>query len=316
MGSVLPLRAARRGLLLAAACSCGRLGYGEQSLQDAGARKPDALVTRAADAGELAADAGQSVSAVSSDAGQNVDAGRCPAQRELDFCEQLPALPEEPVLDGELDCGPALRELPRRGWTGARELPDSARARYAVAWRTDGLYFYVEVDDAERLPATQLDGKPWCGDGVELYADSDARFGSAPDYDDPGTMQLLAAAPPRDVSQPRAPDVRFHTRSEADLGAWSAARHGTWARDGGYVLEGFVTAADLGLPAWSLAPDARVGLDVAIDVSVPAADQMSQADCGFRAGQYFLRTASEPCTVEDCRPYKNVAAFCTPVLVQ
>jgi hypothetical protein len=299
-------------------CSCGRLGYGElAAMKDAGPRaiepKPDARVEIRVDAGSVLADAGS----VQADAGEP-DAGRCPARRALDFCEQLPELPDEPVLDGELDCGPQLRDLPQRGWTGTGALPAEQRARYAVAWRPNGLYFFVEVDDPERRPAPASEGKPWCGDGVELYADADGRFTAPPAYDDPGTMQLLAAAPAPSDAVARAPDVRFHTRSEADVGEWSDARHGTWPRDGGYVLESFVTAEELALTELHLTAGGRVGIDVAIDVSVASAagDQTGQADCGFRAGQYFLRVAAEPCASESCRPYTNVSAFCTPMLLR
>ena len=289
-------------------CSCGRLGYAEHAaVRDAGRSVPlpvteDARVEVDASAGALDA--------------AMLDAGRCPPRLTHDFCEALPELADEPVLDGELDCGPQLRELPQRGWTGMRALPADQRARYAVAWRPNGLYFYVEVDDPQRLPATALEGKPWCGDGVELYADADGRFTAPPAYDDPGTMQLLAAAPAQLTSFERAPDVRFHTRSEEDVGEWNGTRHGTWPRADGYVLEGFVTAEELALPELNLSAGDHVGIDVAINVSVTGSDQTSQGDCGFRAGQYFLRVASEPCTTETCRPYKNVAAFCTPLLVR
>ena len=303
--------------------SCGRLGFSERGAADAGTRPRDAQVapdaSDAMDASALPDTGSPATAGASADA--QTDAGGCEVQRALDYCEQLPALREEPVMDGQLDCGPELVDMPQRGWTGAGEPPANQRARYAVAWHPNGLYFYVEVDDPERLPASQQEGRPWCGDGVELYADADGRFSAPPGYDNPGTMQLLAAAPAQQPDAPRAPDVRFHTRSEAEQGAWSGARHGMWPRDGGYVLEGFVTAEDLDLPRLALAVGRRVGIDVGVNVSFASTDTPAEsdadagaADCALRAGQYFLRVASEPCSLETCRPYMNVGAFCTPML--
>src|SRR5262249_4302906 len=153
-----------------------------------------------------------------------------------DYCTAtLPALPEAPVLDGVLDCGPALVPLPVQGWTGTQALPDTQRARYALAWRPNGLYFYVEVDDPLVLPAPGgLD--TWCGDGVELYADADGKFAAPLAYDDPGTIQLLAAAPAEEMSTPPPSDVRFHTRSKFSAGDWTRG-HTVVRRDGGYALE-------------------------------------------------------------------------------
>src|SRR4029077_15936789 len=124
----------------------------------------------------------------------------CTPSAARDYCLQLPALPQAPQFDGVLDCGPSLIDLPAIGWTASQALPSDNHARYAAAWRPDGLYFYVEVDDMLRLPALASDVDPWCGDGVELYADSNGNYVSAPDYDDPGAMQLLAVAPPQNQS--------------------------------------------------------------------------------------------------------------------
>ena len=229
-----------------------------------------------------------------------------------DYCLALPSLAEAPVLDGALDCGPALIELVPVGWHSPEAYLGDHPARYASAWRPDGLYFYIEVDDALRLPALASDKDPWCGDGIELYADADGVYVSAPDYDDPGAIQLLATAPARDPSTVLAVDARYHTRSNKRGSDWPASGHITVARANGYALEAFVTAADLALSSWSLAAGAHVGIDIAINVSVGI--ESERVECGYNLGQYYLRVSSTPCTSDACRPYSNASAFCTPVL--
>jgi hypothetical protein len=157
-----------------------------------------------------------------SDAGSTLDAAvatdaavGCTRSAAHDYCLQLPALAQAPALDGVLDCGPTLIDLPALGWNSSQSMPSDTHARYAAAWRPDGLYFYVEVDDPLRLSALASDVDPWCGDGVELYADADGKFYSAPDFDDPGTMQLLAVAPARDPGSTLAVDARYHSRSDS-----------------------------------------------------------------------------------------------------
>lgn len=230
-----------------------------------------------------------------------------------DYCTTLPALPQAPVLDGALDCGPALIDLTPSGWNSTQAMPADNRARYAVAWRPDGLYFYVEVDDPVRLPALASDVDPWCGDGIELYADADGKFYSAPDYDDPGTMQLLATAPAGVAGTALAVDALYHTRSDARAHDWAASRHVVVPRDNGYALEAFIAAEDLELSSLTLASGGSVGFDIAINVSVASATSQ-KAGCGYYMGQYYLRVSRSSCNSDNCRPYSNVAAFCTPAL--
>jgi hypothetical protein len=71
-------------------------------------------------------------------------------------------------------------------------------------------------------------------------------------------------------------------------------------------------AADLELSSWHLAAGGKVGLDIAINVSV--ASETQKVDCGHYLGQYFLRLSRLPCSTDSCRPFSNVAAFCTPLL--
>jgi hypothetical protein len=61
-----------------------------------------------------------------------------------------------------------------------------------------------------------------------------------------------------------------------------------------------------------LAAGGTVGIDIAINVSV--ANESQKVGCGYILGQYYLRLSRLPCATDSCRPYSNVAAFCTPLL--
>lgn len=334
-------------ICLLALSACLRIGYEEQPREpiDAGyANQRDAAVlfdaAGASDAVVSTTDAAISMDAAATldaakpadaaaiamvdaaspaDAGSMLDAanpidaavGCTPVMR--DYCVTLPALPEAPVFDGVLDCGPALIELVPVGWHSSEAYAGDHPARYAAAWRPDGLYVYIEVDDTLVLPAPASEVEPWCGDGIELYVDADGVYMSAPDYDEPGAIQLLATAPARDSSTALAVDARYHTRDPDDrIADWEASRHVAVARANGYALEAFVTAADLDMDSWSLSAGGRLGFDLAINVSV--ADDSEQVECGYNLGQYYLRLSRTPCSSDNCRPYSNAAAFCTPVL--
>ena len=285
---------------------------------------PDAAATDASATLDAAAPADASSmfdAAVTTDAASEPDtsdaapadaAVGCTPTAARDYCLQLPALASAPQLDGVLDCGPTLIDLPVTGWSSSAATPTDNHARYAAAWRMDGLYIYVEVDDPLRLPALASDVDPWCGDGVELYADADGQYVSAPDYDNPGAMQLLAAAPAADPGTALAVDALYHTRTQTRVANWSAARHVMAPRANGYALEAFIAAADLELSSWTLAAGAKVGFDIAINVSV--ADASQRVGCGYYLGQYYLRLSKSNCNSDNCRPYSNAAAFCTATL--
>lgn len=268
--------------------ACGRLGFAE--------------LPAAVDGGERPQDTGTP---------PHEDAAvGCKASQTTDYCSRLPSLPGAPRIDGVLDCGPSLVELPVVGWTGSTPLPSDQRARYAAAWRPNGLYFYVEVDDPQRFPAAR-NRSPWCGDGIEIYADADGVYPSADGYDDPGTIQLLAAAPANNANAARAADERYRAPNQTAAGAWNGM-HLMVPRDGGFALEAFVSASDLDLDSWGLQAGAHVGFDLAINVSTDVND--NRANCEQRLGQYFLRVVGDACTAESCAPYTNANAFCTSTL--
>ena len=68
-----------------------------------------------------------------------------PTPPTLDDCTGVVALPAVPVIDGVLDCGVPLWPMPLQGWSGSSPIPPTVQASLAVAWRTDGLYFFVSV---------------------------------------------------------------------------------------------------------------------------------------------------------------------------
>lgn len=268
-------------LLVPLITGCGLVGYDAQAV--------------VVDGGEDAADA---------------DATTCTAGASADYCAGIPAMSEAPTLDGFVDCGLALQDFAPEGWypTGAEPMPATLGTRFAAAYRPDGLYVYVEVDDAGLYPADVVSGLLYCGDSAEIYVDVDGTFGSPPSYDASGTRQFLARAPEgagtSSIGEVFSQQVR--------IGTWSTSGFVVRPRTGGYALEAFLDDSDLGVGTWTLTQGATIGLDLGVNVST---SDGSPSECGTRIGQYFLRSASpgaDPCFG---RPYCDVTAFCTPTLL-
>jgi hypothetical protein len=220
----------------------------------------------------------------------------------------VPRIGFRPAIDGAPDCPLPYEELPRVGWGAPEPLPDEVRFRRAVAWHPDGLYVLVEIDDPDRFPPPA--GEPvYCGDSVELYIDDDGAYAARPSYDDPGTVQLIAAAPDSD-ERPVQRGQRFARRV---LGVWGTEGFIVAPRPGGYRLEAFVEATDVGVSGWVLAAGGRVGLATSVNVSTP--DGSTAEACGFRLGQFFDRVVS-PATITPCEglPWCDVRPLCTPEL--
>lgn len=270
----------RAPLLLCCLVGCGYLGYGE----------PD--------------------DTPSEDAGSDAASATCPIAAPADYCASLPRLPDAPVLDGVVDCGLTLSAFAPAGWyaIGGAPVPAGFATRYAAAWRPDGLYVYLEVDDANLYPADIVPALLYCGDAAEIYVDADGTFDAPPAYDTMGTRQFLARAPDQGDAQETTGEV---FRQQVRLGAWREAGFSTWTRPGGYALEAFIEAEDLGLSTWSLAAGGSIGLDLGVNVSTVDG---STSDCDVRLGQYFLRDVAS--LVDPClgRPYCDVGGFCTPTL--
>lgn len=292
----------------------------------------DAEIDAAMDATRTANDTGLSDSSMDSDmdTGSDTDAEapivdasddaeddadeRPPACAEfsepIDHCLEIPYLSGPPliegILDGEIDCAPPLYAIDPIGWTGRQPIPPGNSARYAMGYREDGLYLFVQVTDPDRLPAARGE-ELWRGDGVEVYLDSDGDFPDAPDYDDPGTMQFIIAAPEDDTT----PSTRAAVyRDQNNLGSWESSRFAAFPTDTGYVLEAWFSANDLGLSSWALEASGTIGFNLAIDVSTTP-DDLSNPDLyGTRIGQYFLYVGGSFCG----EPYCSSDAFCTPQL--
>jgi hypothetical protein len=215
-----------------------------------------------------------------------------------------------PVLDGVVDCGLVPRAFGAAGWypTASVGMPSGMNTRFAAAWREDGIYVYFEVDDPSLYPAAIADGLLYCGDSAEIYLDADGMYANAPTYDSPGTRQFVARVPPQGSTVEHTGEIFNQQIRQA---GWNAGSFGIWTRPGGYVLEAFITQADLAVGG-TFTANQHIGLDLGVNVST--ADG-SPAECGFRIGQFFLSNGSS--TTSPCfgRPYCDVNAFCAPQLV-
>jgi hypothetical protein len=230
----------------------------------------------------------------------------CTLSDAVDPCTGLMPLEAAPTIDGVLDCGPVPTTIVPTAWNGTAALPTGHTTQLAVAHRPDGLYLYVEVHG--QVPAPHPSTTPiYCGDAIELYIDADGVLDPAGNYDVPGTMQMIVAAP-ASASAPNPHAERF--RQGSTQGAWTgAAWQVAWLADG-YALEAFVVAADLGLTTW--APTGSVGLDLVIDVAGPASSP--DLRCGLQLGQYFLRVQTDATSCGG-EPWCDARAFCTPGLL-
>lgn len=267
-------------------CGCGYIGYDSVAapLTEAGV---DASVDGATDGGEVT----------------------CALTSPASFCTSLPQMTRAPVLDGVVDCGLVPRAFAPEGWypTGSVGMPSGMNTRFAAAWRSDGIYVYFEVDDPSLYPAPIVDGLLYCGDSAEIYLDTDGTYTSAPAYDAQGTRQFLARVPPMGSTVEHTGEV---FKQQVRQAGWNPASFGIWTRPGGYVLEAFLTSAEIGV-ATTFTSGGRIGLDLGVNVSTPDG---SASECGMRIGQFFLRNGTsmaDPCYG---RPYCDVNAFCTPQL--
>jgi hypothetical protein len=223
------------------------------------------------------------------------------------YCTTIPALPSVPVIDGVLDCGPQLVGMTPQDWSGPSPLPAFPAGNYAsiaAAWRSNGLYVFVQVTTPVII-AADTGSPPFYGSGAEIYVDSDGVFSNGATYDNPGAIQLVAAAPQGSSTTAR---VGEGYRNATDQGAWASTQFETFRTSGGFVLEAFIVAADLGLSSWSLSSGSHIGLDIAVDVSYPTTSMTGPQ--GHREGQYFFHVGVSPIGA----PYADPRSFCTPAL--
>jgi len=225
---------------------------------------------------------------------------RCATPTSADCCTSLAALPDEPVIDGTLECGLTLAPIAPLGWNSTAAMPDN-RASYAAALRPDGIYLYVEVH-ALSIATHAVSDPLFCGDAVELYVDAQPHP-EAPSTYGAATMQFVVSAP----ASPEAPPEAARFVAGAPQGAWISHGLRTTQLPDGYSVEAFITAADVGLWQWS--PASHVAFGLAVDVSGAPGDPALH--CGQQLGQYFLKlgTPAAGCRGE---PWCDVTAFCAP----
>lgn len=158
-------------------------------------------------------------------------------------------------------------------------------------------------------------------DGSAPVCPSDASADAQPEASSDGASEASSGAtdgatdaPPEAATTWTGPRAAAY-RNETLLGPWTSTRFGTFPTATGFVFEGFVTAADLGLTTWSLAAGSTVGFDVAVDVSFP--DYCTVGLEGHRAGQYFLHVGTNPADADAApigAPFADSRSFCTPTL--
>jgi hypothetical protein len=240
------------------------------------------------------------------DAGDGSPSGpvACPAVVATvpDECAELPFLPVPPFIDGLPECGLPLYTLDPLGFEADGAAPDAVTA-YAVAWRPDGLYFFVRVTDPTAVPPDP--GAPASfGDGIEIYVDGDGAFTASPDYDDPGTRRFVVAAPSGAVAPEARGEVWSGSRRIA--ASWTSTLFRAYPKSFGYVVEAFVRAVDLGLPRLDYAARSSVAWDLSVNVSYPVPSTTGSS--GHRLGHYVLHGAPPD-------PEADVRAFCRATLV-
>jgi hypothetical protein len=313
--------------IVSGAVACGRIGYGllpeegeagkpfDASVDHFTARDAPSDVVEAPDApvpvdgGDAAPGDDASLDSEAESEAPEAEAG-CSDADVTDYCNGLPAMTTVPVIDGVLDLSPCfLVDMIPQFWSGPPPLPPfppGNSTQIAVAWRPDGLYVFLAVTTPADFPADASD-PVFYGAGVELFVDNDGVYADAPSYDNPGTIQIVVTSP----ASATAPSERAEEfRNATDEGPWTSTQFGTFPTATGFVFEGFVVAADLGLTTWTLASGANVGLDVAIDVSFTTAAMTGSQ--GHRVGQYFFHVA--PADAGIGAPFADPRSFCTPVL--
>ncbi len=228
----------------------------------------------------------------------------------VDYCAGLPRLASAPTIDGVLECGLSLSTIDAGHWVGPGPKPSDLSVDYAAGWVDTGLYVFAHVHESQRSPApATAGGKVYCGDATHVFADDDGRFAAPPAYDDPGTRQLVAEAPPDDTHPVSIGTIYSTGASAGGTGAWDPSRFRTFPVADGYVLEALITAPDLDLGGWSLLAGQRVGLDLSISYGGTPSEYATDPTCA-KLGDFVVRT--DPANGD--LPHADVGAFCTPVL--
>jgi hypothetical protein len=236
----------------------------------------------------------------------------CAATEAPSGCDALLPLESPPVLDGVLDCPAAFDPTPLLWAFQAARRPPEVSARWAWAYRPDGVYVFAEVTK----PALQVSPSvlaPWCGDAVHVYVDSDGVTADPARYDAVGTRQFICMAPAAGEVE-RSQCLYFSASSAVPMTRSSpldGGRMRTFRTDGGYRFEGFLGADELGLSQWSLAAGQRVGVQMSISIGGASGPDPA---CPGRLGEFFLRFGGDGGATSDNTPQNVSGAFCYPRL--
>jgi len=223
-------------------------------------------------------------------------------KRVSDECTEVPALPVAAFIDGLPECGLPVYDVAPTDFDGDASAPDAV-ASYGVAWRSNGVYFFVRVTDPTAVPPDPSEPASF-GDGVELFLDADGVFTAPPAYDNPGTRRFVVAAP-SSASKAEARGEVWSGGTEI-AASWDSSSFRAYPKSFGYVVEAFISARDLGLPRVDLAAGSSIAWDLAINVSYPTPGQTGAS--GHRLGRYFLHGGTPS-------PETGVTAFCRPDLL-
>lgn len=225
----------------------------------------------------------------------------------IDYCTRIPMLPEPPVLDGELDCSLPLASFDASNFQGNETKPTELAAKYAVAWRPEGLlYMYIHVTENQRLPSPDHGGGVFCGDATHLFVDSDGVFAEFGHYDDGGTFQYVEGAPDNDTT---AVTTGITVQNGEPL---NPANFRAFPKPDGYVVEAILAAPQVERVTWTLAENGRIGFSFSVSVGGLPGMYPGQAQCAKR-GDFFLRSSVDDAGT-GALPHSNTAAFCTPLL--
>jgi hypothetical protein len=223
----------------------------------------------------------------------------CVTVSDVDPCAALPHLPAAARIDGMLECGLTLHALAVPSAATGTPLPAAA---YAAAWSDGGFYVYMEVHAPPSRTPTPTEPL-YCGDGVEIFVDSDGQPGTNGAYNAPGTMQFVVAAPAGAAMN----TGRF--LGGTAQGPWISSNLQVTPLADGYAVEALIVGSDLGL--WSWKPSAQLGFNLAVN-SAGAGDPRG-TPCTTGVGQSVLRVAA-PRVDCDGKPWCDTRSFCWPSL--
>jgi Carbohydrate family 9 binding domain-like len=318
-------------LLLGSGCSLDRGGSASAEPPDAGSITPDAADDTSYDVADdwatvPEADApSDDVSPPPSDAPQDVvatdtgtDATQLPDVIDGPItacwpdttapCDALPRLDFDPVIDGfrDDDCAAPLFASSDWVWIAGVDGKDTTTtARFAAARVPSGVWFFVEVNDEDVLPAANA--AVYEADAVEVYVDTDGEFTNK-HYDEPGTVQLVIAAP-RTTDPSGSARVWRYIEME-DQGPHLMSSAGAFTTGNGYVIEMIVRPGDVGMPTPTFSND-KIGFNVAVDTC--DADGLAEP-CTSRTGQLLFHCPTNGAGNCSAHPADQTGAFCTPSL--